>query len=108
MYNKSEDRASHTLRRMGYKILARNHRTSGAEFDILALKGENYHLFEIKQIRQSNLNIYPIIGKTQQNRQFLAIQRLIDADKEISIIPGLIIYNENNEILDFNPGWIYR
>ncbi|MDH5721382.1 MAG: YraN family protein [Spirochaetia bacterium] len=108
----AENRASLVLRKKGYNILARNIRFYGIEIDYLVKKeieGEyHYFFFEIKRIKNEHYNAgyLPFSFK-----QYMKYRKAIDNwHAELNKIKnshiGLILFNENSELLDFNPHYV--
>ena len=53
--NIGEKYAEKYLKKCGYKIIARQHRFSFVEIDILARKGKTLYVFEVKSVSHGNI-----------------------------------------------------
>ncbi|RME93353.1 MAG: hypothetical protein D6767_01150 [Candidatus Hydrogenedentota bacterium] len=106
----AENLASLVLRKKGFKVLARNRNFFGVEIDFLCQKEDRYYFIEIKRVKRKHYYAgYPVFPYKQYQRQLNAIETWKAQDnKWYDAVIGLIVFDENNQILSFNPEYIVR
>ncbi len=100
----AEDTAIVFLRQYDYIILARNINFYGVEIDILCKYQYNYIFIEVKSIKRYHYQSgYTVLAYKQWLRYQQAIQAWYTDSKKCHCTSiGLIIFDENMQLIDFN------
>lgn len=106
----AENLASRKLREMSFTVLGRNRRFFGVEIDFLCQKDGSFFLIEVKRMRKKHyFQGYPPMTHSQYRRQLEAIERWRACENRwIEAFVGIMVIDESQEILDFNPRLEYR
>ncbi len=85
LWRRGEDAAARFLKRLGYKIVARGHRSAGGEIDLVAVDGRTVVFVEVKT-RQSHDAGHPA--------------EAIDARKQRRITLAAMVFLKRHELLE--------
>ena len=78
---KGEDAAAHYLEKKGYEIVKRNYRTSGAEIDLIAKKGDTLCFVEVKTRKSGDFGLPEEFVDFRKRRQIIRATRVFIVDR---------------------------